>query len=94
MLRLLCRMWSRIRHRPLSHSIWIVDRDAGGRLCQVKCVVVGTIGLSLLVSIEGKGEQLIQVGQCSDPHHFWKLWRHFNPEVKLTWSDGTPADFV
>jgi len=83
----------RLFTRRLSHDVWIVDRDAAGRLRQVKCTAVGSIGLSLLVHND-KGEQLIQVQRCSDPHHYWKLWRHYNPEVKLTWSDGTPTDFV
>lgn len=49
--------------------------------------IVGARGL-MLIGEGSAGVRLLGVGNVSDQDHFWKLWKHFNPDAGLRWEDG------
>jgi len=56
-------------------------------------LIVGSQGLRLVgnpVDCNERGIRLIGAEDCPDQEHFWQLWRLYNPDVVLTWEDGTP----
>ncbi len=39
------------------------------------------------------GVRLIGEEGVKDKEHFWRLWKHFNPDTPLQWEDGEPFEF-
>ncbi len=63
-----------------------------GKTETARFVIRGSAGLRLIGERIGEpGTRLIDSGEALDGNQFWALWRHFNPDRRIEWEDGTPA---
>jgi hypothetical protein len=61
-----------------------------GGFDKVSFIIRGSVGIRLEgipLGVKGQGTRLIRHEEARDVEHFWKLWRHYNPDASVEWEE-------